>query len=80
MTALPLAGITVIEVRSEGTICLAMWSVLSTFFVGSLQGWRPLRTRVKSYKIGGHGLSVSIEFMGTAQTCLQEENVLSRSI
>lgn len=80
MTALPLAGVTVIEVRSEGTICLTMYCVLSTFFVSSLQDWRQPRTQAKSYKIGGHGLYVSTKLRGKAQTCLPEESVPSRSI
>ena len=80
MTALPLASVTVIEVRSEGTICLTMCYGLSTFSVASSQDWRPLHTQVKSYKIGGHGLYVSTKFWGRTQTCLLEESVPSQSI
>ena len=55
MSALPLAGVTVIEVRSEGIVCLTIHRVLTTVYAGSLQDWRLVRTRARSYKTGARG-------------------------
>jgi hypothetical protein len=59
MSALPLAGVTVIEVRSKDIVCLSIHRILTTVYAGSLQDWRPVHTQVKSYKTGAQGLYVS---------------------
>ena len=83
MSALPLAGVTVIEVRIKDVIRLTMHRILTTVSMwGSSRGWRPARTQVKSYKTGVQGsyASTGLGKQISPLISLQEESVPSPSI